>query len=185
MSKPTEYVRECPRCGHYNPEHRDTCVRDGEFLGLEPAIPAPRQAGDVPRAPGSPHTLDPAALYPRESGTAPEREDAAPATLILEALGFGMTFTVRSGATVGRAGPDSNAEVQLAGLPALNYVHGRHCRFELHDGRWHCVALDEGSFSPPNPTCVNGERVPTGEARPVGDGDRVSMANTHLVVRIP
>ncbi len=184
MSHPIEYVRKCPRCGHRNAESRDTCAIDGcgEFLGLEPAVPASDAAEPAHNAQVSSHA-EPSSV--EEPGAPAERHRAPAPLLFLEAPGFGVTFAVRDGATVGRAGPGSGADVQLSGLPALNHVHRRHCRFEQRDDRWHCTALDEGSFSPPNPTLVNGETLSPGEVRPIDDGDRVSLASTHLVVRIP
>lgn len=182
MSEPIRYVRICPRCGYENAESRDTCINEGEFLGLTPAVPAPTAVPSAPDAHVSSQAEPPLAL---ELDAAAEPGRATAAILVLEAPGFGTTFVVRNGATVGRAGPGGNADVPLTGLPALNHVHRRHCRFEVRDGRWRCTALDEGSFSPPNPTLVNGEAVAPGEARPIDDGDRVSLANTHLVVRIP
>ena len=198
MSEPTPYVRRCPKCRHLNPESRNTCAQCDQYLGLEQAMPAPANPGAPHPAPGgaggtapeeasAAGTELPSGEEPGSSVVVTERadhRDPPPAMLILEVPGSGDTIAVRDGTTVGRAHPSNSADVQLEGLPDLNFVHRRHCRFELRDERWHCVALDEGSFiGPPNPTLVNGTPVLPCEARPIADGDRLTLAKTVLLVR--
>ena len=174
-----QWVKVCPECGHLNAEYNQLCVAEGcdAFLGGQSSEPS---SGREATAELTTRSKDNDPGPGERSGG----QETAAAALVLETPGFDATFRVRNGDTVGRGDMGSTAEVQLNGLPALNLVHRRHCRFELCNGRWYCTPLDEGTFHPPNPTIVNGEFVPPGQSRPLDDGDRLSLANTHLVVRL-
>ena len=178
-----KYIRICPACGHSNEERAATCVMCDEFLGLVEAIPAP----DAPEE--TPPVKEPAPERPQ--GAIPldvpvtQRFGQAP-VLLVQAVGSEKATRVGDGDVVGRSSEGGQAaDMQLDGIDGVEFVHSRHCRFDFRQGAWHCTALDEGSFSPPNPTYVNERLVPPGGSRRVRDGDRVRLSGVVLEVRFP
>ena len=178
-----KYIRRCPGCGHSNEERAATCVKCDEFLGLVEAIPAPRVPEETRPA------VEPAPA--RQRGARPLdapltlRFGQAP-VLLVQAVGSAKATRVADGDVVGRSSEGSQAaDMELDGIDGVEFVHTRHCRFEFRQGAWYCKALDEGSFSPPNPTYVNERLVPPGESRRVRDGDRVRLSGVVLEVRFP
>lgn len=117
----------------------------------------------------------------------PQPEPAAtpePApTLFLETgTGSGQVFEVRDGYVVGQAHPSSMAQIQLADLPGITYVHRRHCSFTFKDRKWHVTAIEQQSYT--NPTLINQQRLAPGESRPLHNGDRLTLSGLTLTVRI-
>lgn len=211
------YVKICPRCGTQNDELSDSCAADGEFLGMVPATPAPKCAGEPPLpqpgavpvvhegdsrfAPGGPSaavntradqqqraekTSDAPEPCPREPDREAEAEsepelEARPA-LFLESGGGGQVFEVHEGDVIGQAHPSSNAQIQLADLTGIGYVHRNHCSFAFRDKTWQVTAIAQQTYT--NPTLVNQQRLSPGESRPLRNGDRLTLSGLTLAVRI-
>ncbi|MEW5722302.1 MAG: FHA domain-containing protein [Thermodesulfobacteriota bacterium] len=157
------YVKVCPKCGVSSSEGLNTCPGCGFFLGLVRAVPRPQEG---PPAPGS---------EPEPPGPSPEaesREKEEP-RLFLESVATGASYEVRSGQTVGQAHPTSRAQVQMSGIPNINFVSREHCRFDFEDGAWFVTAL---------PSALNGASInqvplaPGGRVR-VRSGDELLLAN--------
>jgi hypothetical protein len=177
------YVKTCPRCGHLNGEEADVCVQDGEFLGMVPAVPAPDRPPE--------RALPP--LEPDSAPASPARSDPSPASaqavtvaadpvLYLDCEGSGQCHAIRPGWTVGQSHPSGTAEAQLAGIPGVQFVHRRHCRFEHDDGIWYLCPLPQADYT--NPTTINGRPVAPGERAAVRNGDRIALAGVRLTVRM-
>jgi hypothetical protein len=181
------YVKICPRCGHRNDELASACEKDGEFLGMVPAIPA----ANAP-IPPPPPTPKPAAK-PEAAPTINELEspphacetatDAVPGkALYLDVEGAAQYHQVRDGWVVGQAHPTSTAEIQLSNLPGVNYVHRRHCIFEFRDGNWGVTTLLQPDYT--NPSFLNDKRITPGERVTVQNGDKLRFASVTLRIRI-
>ncbi|MEW6265606.1 MAG: FHA domain-containing protein [Thermodesulfobacteriota bacterium] len=177
-----DYVKLCPQCGAFNQEHLNVCDRCGHFLGLVRPVPAESaEAAEPSAAQGSappPEMETPPGRA--ESSPLIERDESGRPHFYLESQDADKVFEVRSGQTVGQAHPSSRAEVQLSGLPNLNFVSRHHCRFDFEAGAWMVTAL---------PSALNGTRVnqaalsPGGRAR-LRNGDEITLANVPFRVRM-
>jgi hypothetical protein len=105
---------------------------------------------------------------------------APPRRIYIENPHLLHTVEVQSGQTVGQAHPTSKADVQLSGIPNIEYVSRSHCRFEFDGSTWIVTALP----STTNKTAVNGQIVPKGQGLPVRNGDMVIMASIPFRIRI-
>ncbi|HUW62683.1 MAG TPA: FHA domain-containing protein [Candidatus Bathyarchaeia archaeon] len=104
-------------------------------------------------------------------------------TLFLETgTASGQVFEVREAYVVGQAHPSSTAQIQLADLPGVAYVHRSHCSFAFKDRKWHVTPIEQQTYT--NPTLVNQQRVPPGESCPLRNGDRLTLSGLTLTVRI-
>lgn len=179
-----KYVKICPRCGRPNDELSEACESDGEFLGMVPATPAEgTSAGEFGEssAPSGPDESMPEAA---ELAQAPATDwFGQPRQLLyLDVAANGQCHEIQDGWVIGQAHPTSQAQVQLEDVPGLSYVHRSHCRFDLHDGRWHVTAVAQPSYT--NPTFLNRQRLAPGQSMPLRNGDRLVLSNVALNVRI-
>ena len=179
------YVKACPRCGHLNDEEADVCVRDGEFLGMVPAAPAPDRPSEkalppleTPAAQASPPPPQFDSALSPSSAPAP----AAASLRYLDCEGSGQCHAIRAGWTVGQAHASGTADAQLSGIPGVQYVHRTHCRFEHEEGIWYLCPLPQADYT--NPTTINGRPVAPGERAAVRSGDRIALAGVRLTVRM-
>lgn len=188
------YVKICPRCGHRNDELASICEKDGEFLGMVPAAPAHA----APPEPVDTSTAQ--QLGPEEVARGGPERDAAetgagtgrhvvlsPASmpgkaLYLDVDASGQYYQVRDGWVVGQSHSSSPAEIQLSGLPGINFVHRRHCAFEFADNEWRVKPLPQADYT--NPTFLNEKRLLTGKSFPLRNGDVLRCASVTLRVRI-
>ena len=175
-----EYVKICPQCGQHSPEHEGVCPHCGQFLGLvRPVLqerdPAPDLVVEQSRF-GSGENGERFTMRLVPAG-APEKVEPV---LILESLEGDRIFRVLSGQTVGQAHPTSSAEVQMTGIPNLNYVSRQHCRFDFESGDWYVTCLPSAL----NGLTLRGAELSTGGRALVRDGDRLEMANVPFLVRI-
>jgi hypothetical protein len=154
------YVKICPRCGLANSELAEQCEHDNEFLGVIPATPYKEK-------PPAPETVLP---------------DFPGRALYLEITGAGKCLEVRDGWVIGQAHPSSRAEIQLAEVPGVNYIHRQHCRFSFQDDQWRVLAIKQAAFT--NPTFVNNRGLAPGESAVLRNGDRIALADTVLHARI-
>ena len=179
------YVKTCPRCGYLNDEEADVCAQDGEFLGMIPAVPAPDRPSEKVLPPLENETVS-ASAQPEQGdrpvAASPDSVPAADPVLYLDCEGSGQCHAVRPGWTVGQSHASSSAEAQLSGIPGVQYVHRRHCRFEYEDGLWYLCPLPQADYT--NPTTINGRPVAPGERAAVRHGDRIVMAVVRLTVRM-
>jgi len=169
-----KYVKVCPRCGRVNDEFSEVCEDDGEFLGMVPAT----QAANLP--PSDPEPA--AASEDMESHGDPAPQAGPVQVLYLDAGDGGRCYEIHNGWTIGQAHATSTAQVQLTNLPGLQYVHRRHCQFELGDDGWHVVAVAQPAYT--NPTLVNSRALAPGERVPVRNGDRLTLSSLTFSVRI-
>ena len=102
--------------------------------------------------------------------------------LYLDCEGSGQCHAIRPGGTVGQAHASGTAEAQLSGIPGVQYVHRKHCRFEHEEGIWYLCPLPQTDYT--NPTAINGRPVAPGERAAVRNGDRVALAGVRLTVRM-
>jgi hypothetical protein len=180
----TTYIKICPRCGHENHEFADACEIDGEFLGIVPAVPAPEKSEEkkvpepLPEKPSIEKTPGTLSL-----GDIPvtERFEKPTQALYLE-TSIGQTYEVPPGGVLGQTHPSSSAQVQLNDIPGVNYVHRSHCLFEYIDNGWRVTALPQPDYT--NPTFVNSKRLEPGEQAPIRNGDKLTLSNITLNVRI-
>ena len=193
------YVKVCPRCGYKNDELAEACEKDGEFLGMTPATadtappaqPAANPAVTPPirecPAPSAPAPAAPAPAAPAvparpAPATVTQRFAEPTALLYLDMPATGQCHEIRDGWTVGQAHPTSPAQVQLSNIPGANYIHRNHCRFDFREGRWQVTALPQPEYT--NPTFVNQQRLTAGQTTLLRNGDRLTLANVVLNVRI-
>lgn len=174
-----KYVKICPRCGHANDEFSETCAVDGEFLGMAPAVPAAATSDSVTEenvsAPAENATVETRQPETQQIGV-PSR------VLYLDIAANGDCHEIHDGWVIGQAHPTSQAEVQLEGIPGINFVHRRHCRFENREDGWYVIALEQPSYT--NPTFINQEKVEPGQGRRLRNGDRLGLSNVIVNVRI-
>lgn len=195
----TEYVKICPRCETANPEHEHLCGNCGNFLGLVRAEPRPAQAKPaLETTPARPEPVpDPVPAEQPPPAPEPQAEaeldveeiEAVPAqkpgrsarpVLYLESLVNGKSFTVPDQAVVGQAHPTSRADVQLEGVPDLNYVSRHHCRFDHESNVWFVTSLSSAM----NGTTLNQAPLMSGGRARLKNGDELVMANVPFRVRI-
>lgn len=174
-----EFVRICPKCGTENPEYEAVCTSCDQFIGMESAVPAP--ASPKPETGGAPPEA--------QTHVPPATQRYVPVadSFFLQLPDGVALLTVRSGAVLGQAHPSSDADLQLpAEVEGSGFVHRRHCRFELRDGRWRVTAIDQSTAGSPftNPTFVNQHRVSAGAARELSDGDELRLSGVTLIVRM-
>ncbi|MFH1137140.1 MAG: FHA domain-containing protein [Pseudomonadota bacterium] len=176
---PPEYVKPCPQCGLRNPEHEDVCPQCGQFLGLVRPVVLEREVAAAPDNHPAPDAGPPGDDRSAAAGPGPAPGPAEP-RLVLESLANGRTFQVLSGQTVGQAHPTSRAEVQMSGVPDLNYVSRHHCRFDFEEGGWSVTCLPAAL----NGLTLRGNQLAPGGRAPARDGDRLELANVPFIIRI-
>lgn len=187
-----KYIKICPACGHKNAESEYVCqvsTCNGYFLGdVEPVLDSePSVASD-----NSTHDND---------EQHPETEDivchksthveqvhtqdrpktsrfSLQPTLSLEYAG--KVYDIESGMVMGKADADSDADLQIPGLPS--YVHRRHCQFDVVNNQWHVLAIENPEFS--NPTKVNAVKIPPNQSKPIKNGDRLTLCDITFQIRI-
>jgi len=103
------------------------------------------------------------------------------ATCRLECLTTGKIYTIRSSDVLGQAHATSNAEVQLEGIPGVEYISRSHCRLERSDDVWFATCLESAL----NPTHCNRVRMAPGGRIRVRDGDELTLAAVSFRIRIP
>lgn len=183
------YAKICPKCNGSNREEENICSTCGQFLGMVRAVPVPEAAPrSLENRPSEPKAEPGEAFADRDQGerrrgsTEPAslpRDEHAP-RLRLECASTGATFAIEDGSTVGQAHPTSRAEVQMAGIPNINYVSRHHCRLNRTGGAWFVTALP-GAL---NGTAINGVPVAPGGRARLRDGDELLMANVAFRVKI-
>jgi len=135
--------------------------------------------------PATPVSNEPAAPGPEADQESPAPLRAigqSTRVLYLDVPETGGCHQVRDGWVVGQAHPTSTADVQLAGLTGINYVHRRHCRFECREDGWYVTAIEQEGYT--NPTFVNHRRLAPDEPAPLRNGDRLSLSSVSINVRI-
>ncbi len=168
------YIKRCPRCRFENDELSEICEECGEFLGMVPAEPASTK-------PSPPKAEVLLAKHP-EAVPASAPTPAAPPALYLEAAEGGRCMDVKDGWILGQQHETSSAEIQLADLDGVNFVHRAHCRFTLRDNAWHVTPIEQSAYT--NPTMVNGKRILPGAEARLRNGDRLTLAKLTLHVRV-
>jgi len=177
------YIKICPRCGHRNDELASACEKDGEFLGMVPAIPA----GAAPPLANNDAPLQNVTAAP-PAPTAPAKPAAETAAalpskaLYLDVEGAAQYYQIRNGYVVGQAHHTSTADIQLANLPGVNFVHRRHCVFEFRDNEWTVTTLSQPDYT--NPSFLNEVRIAPGERVTINNGDKLRFASVTLRIRI-
>ena len=171
-----KYVKICPRCGRANDELADACERDGEFLGMVPATPEEKPS--PPSAPHAERTED----TPPVCNVQMVQIGRPTALLFLDLPALGRSYEVRDGWILGQAHGTSTAEIQLEGAQGLNFVHRNHCRFSLREDGWYVTPLAQPSYT--NPTLLNQRKIAPGESAKLRNGDRLSLSNVVLTVRL-
>lgn len=180
----TEYIKDCPRCLHANPEEAFVCEACGEFLGAV----QPREA----EAPPPVEPVDDGIVPPAsDSGetTRATRPQGGEALLYLEMLDTGDCYRIEHGNLLGQEYPGNPAQVQIGQLPnsdRIRLIHRRHCRFEFESERWWITPLDQRAFGSDftNTTDLNERRLHPDRRHPLNDGDRLELAGVVFTVRI-
>lgn len=186
------YVKICPVCGYKNPEDEAVCQGSGcnEFVAqLEPVLDTETSQRD----PVQNITPAPSAVISNHEKTVPssgsssstkrytppgtERYRPQPS---LHLLYSGREYEIVSGAVMGKQDPQSSATLQIPGLP--DYIHRRHCKFDVHDGEWTVSAIKNPEFT--NPTYVNTTRIEPNQNHKLRHGDRLSLCDITFTVRI-
>jgi hypothetical protein len=178
----SEFVKICPRCGHFNPEYENLCAGCGHFIAMEPSVPRP-----VPHPVAPPTAAEPQAQAPEPPAAQAAQASVASPVLRLEPTAGGAPLVIQSLAVLGQDHPSGDAQVRLPlTLEGAAYVHRRHCRFLLEAGQWWVEPIDQaglgGAFT--NPTRLNGQEAPPGQRRPLRDGDELRLSGVALRVRL-
>lgn len=189
-----QFVKICPKCGRSSPEYENLCAGCQQFIGMEPAVPAPAETAQAKTEPDpvDSATTEPPPDAPRQTAPTaqPEERPAAPKpqpTCYLSLLGGGQVFTLHDGTVMGQAHETSHATVRIpAGIDGVEYVHRQHCRFEYRNARWRVQALDQTGFNQDftNPTRVNQHLVLPGSWHPLKDGDELRLSGVGFQVKI-
>lgn len=202
-----QYVKICPdpRCAHQNDEIADSCERCHRLLGQVYTTPIHESEllKDSPKLgdPDPPSESD-AAL--READRQPVadagtqqtqvRKTTAVSTdlLTLELIGGGRVFPIRAGQTLGRddgsTGDPGRVNIPNGAGVDVRYVSRWHCRFDYHNGQWSVTPLNPRDFmselKAPNPTSLGEQRLTIGQSYAVHDGDRLTLTDVELLIRI-
>ena len=185
-----QFVKVCPKCGRANPEYENLCADCRQFIGMEPAVPRPTDAGPAGAEPDASDTsaIPPPPEVPPQAALVTEPQAPKPRpTFYLSLNGEGRIFTLQDGSVLGQAHPSSQATVQIpAGVNGVEYIHRQHCRFEYRDARWRIQPLDQAPLNQTftNPTRVNRHLVPPGTWHPLDDGDELRLSGVSLQVKI-
>ena len=181
-----EYVKICPKCGRANSEFSDICGNDSEFLGMIEPIPKPKE-NTVSPSPATEPTgqTQTGSTAPSESAQEKVRvtnrfENAS--AFYLEVPGTQQLYTIKNGSVLGQAHATSDADVQLSGILGVNFVHRRQCAFDYAEAKWHVTAIKQDDFT--NPTLVNHINLQPGQRHALNNGDRLTLCNITLNVRI-
>lgn len=166
------YIKRCPRCRFESDELSEICEACGEFLGMVPAEPA--SAAPPPRKAAESAPVRPVVM--------PLSMPASPPALYLEAAEGGRCLDVKDGWVLGQQHETSAAEIQLADLDGVSFVHRAHCRFTLRDSGWYVMPIEQPAYT--NPTMLNGKRLLPGAETRLRNGDRLTLAKLTLHVRI-
>jgi hypothetical protein len=198
-----EYVKICPTCKHVNNEDSDICEKDGVYLGMTPSVRLKDVLQQTQQMPSSP---PPVSESPKDTSAplataspisskgepeAPPPQDTsryveAPSVIYLELLGTSKVYTVRQGSVLGQAHPESDTEIQLEGYPGVNFIHRRHCQFDVDNGQWVVIPIDQVPFGRDftNPSYLNQEKLVPGKKYPINNGDRLVLGKVPLSIRI-
>jgi pSer/pThr/pTyr-binding forkhead associated (FHA) protein len=181
------FIKICPRCGQHNPEYENACVECSDFIGMETPIPSPLSLGEAQAT--SAGALGHQSSDQAQAATVIAQQSALAQlqpTLYLQVLGSEQVFEVRDGWTVGQSHASGTADLQLRDLSGIKYVHRNHCRFSCLNGDWYITPTDQRQFGRDftNPTVLNQTTLTPGEAHGIENGDRLSLANLKVVVRI-
>lgn len=172
-----EFVRVCPRCRQVNPEYQNVCTACNQFIGMEPTVPS--SSAPAAQTAGGPEKSTPV--------QATRRFVPANDSFYLQLPGSDLVLTVRSGAVLGQAHPSNDAALQIPEeIEGCEFVHRRHCRFELRERSWMVTALDQKELDSDftNPTYVNESLVTAGSSRTLNNGDRLRLSGITLLVKI-
>lgn len=189
------YVKVCPKCGRKNPESEFNCSGCGYTLIMEEAEPfveppsQPPPATSVnPAAPAPPQPPPPTPPPPesnREKKINPEpvtKRLETPGLFFLEIPGAAVRYEVCNGDTIGQAHPSSTSRIQLSGVDGVGFIHRQHCRFDFAKGQWCVTPLPQPDFT--NPTTLNAQRLIPGQPYRIKNGDRLTLGQTVLNIRI-
>ncbi|OQX17693.1 MAG: hypothetical protein BWK76_09920 [Desulfobulbaceae bacterium A2] len=84
----------------------------------------------------------------------------------------------------GRLDPGVANQIALDGIPGLNVIHSRHCRFTCREGVWYVMAIENTSKGYTNPTYVNNVMIRPGETRAIRHGDSLTLSGTTFLFRV-
>jgi hypothetical protein len=185
-----EFVRVCPRCGQANPEYENLCSGCNQFIGMEPAVPAPAAASPAPAPEPAPNPAPagsppPAPAVPAAQPT--RRYVPVAESFYLQLEGQALRLNVRHGSVLGQAHPGNDADLQVpATVTGADFLHRRHCRFERDGAGWWLVALDQQDFGSAftNPSAVNQHRLGPGQRQRLNDGDQVRLSGLTFLVQL-
>ncbi len=150
----SKYVKVCPQCNAVSDESEMLCKGCGNYLGGVSITALSNLPGQEATAKGE-------------------------AECHIECLSTGKCFKIRSGDVVGQAHPSSDVRIQLDGIPGVEYISRRHCRFDFHDDAWFVTALEDVL----NPTFYNRVRMAPGGQVRVRDGGILTLAAASFRVR--
>lgn len=178
-----EHVKVCPKCGYINPEDRDICdvSNCGEYLGFVNPVPATdvRQGTIQEKKINSQESKAVSKPTPQ---TVPvtQRYEAQP-ILYLELAG--QAYEIKNGWIIGLEHPTSKAHIQLPHISGTKRnIHRQHCFFEYANDQWFVYAIAQESYT--NPTFVNQTRIHPGQRHPINHGDKLTLSDVTLSVRI-
>jgi ribosomal protein L40E len=152
----------CTKCSHPNEITANRCSNCGEPFTLVSSMPS--------ETPVQTH-----------SHPVTTRFDVEP-SLWLELSGTSKVYEIKNGCIIGQAHPTSNAHVQIADVPGVNFVHRQHCSFDCINGQWFVTAIPQEHYT--NPTFVNNQKLQASQRYPINNGDRLTMSNITFNVRI-
>ncbi len=156
-----EYVKKCPKCGHENPESEFNCTFCDASLVMVEAV----RASGLGCACSSCSPVETQSLFS------------------LEIPGTAIRYNVKNGDVIGQDHHTSDAEIKLSGIDGVNFVHRRHCRFEVNcSGEWFVTPIIQEDFS--NPTNLNIQRLEPGQRYKITNGDKLTLGPVTFQVRI-
>ncbi len=186
------YIKICPACGHKNAESEYVCqgnTCNKHFLGdVEPVLDS--GASDASGNPShyqeeQSFGMDESTSYenvqeeePSNQGNRKTNRFTSQPMLSVEYAGH--VYDVESGNVMGKADVESDADVQIPGLPG--YIHRRYCQFDFVNGQWQVTAIENTEFT--NPTYVNAVKVLPNQSKQLKNGDRLTLCDITFQVRI-
>lgn len=202
-----QYVKICPdpECAHHNDEFASTCERCHRLLGQvqptpihESALPSNSPKHDDPHPPSqsdaAPREADRHAAAGAGTRQTPVRKTTAVRNdlLTLEFIRGGRVFPIRAGQVLGRddgsTGDRGRVNIPTDAGVDVGYVSRWHCRLDCHNGQWSLTPLNPRDFmselKAPNPTYLGAQRLAIGQSYPVHDGDRLTLTDVELRIRI-
>ncbi len=181
-----EFVRICPRCGSDNPEYENTCQQCDYFIGMETPVAKTSDSAIVFEEASKSEPKLESDLEPVVDTVNPSSAMTSQTALYLESVATGRKFAVEDQWIIGQQHDTNTAQIQLAQIEGVNFVHRQHCQFFYQQNQWWVKSIDQKQHGRDftNPTFLNQKPLTLEQQTVLHNGDILALAGVALMVRI-